>query len=279
MPKAQPNCRQGRASYHLVALGVLTVLATSAAAFPPSRDGGGTFGAKHRSEVAFVLDSVLSGEKEVRKHDVPREADWRRERRMDGAGWKLGSVARDSGPVMTAGLTVVSPRKGSSKEPPQPKTLQHCYVLAAFDLEPAGILAVAIRDPQYYWPDYDPSKNLVDPVDLVWYDEDWKEQRHLALAYQPGEFPDDFTLSPQGDYLLAIRHPVQNGQPIAAGHSLNDIWLQDGTITDVWLPEVEGSGFYPASMQPLGLQFQKDGEQLVAVTPQEVRVYRVEWQR
>jgi hypothetical protein len=265
-----------RLALRLVLPGLLAwlgLLLTGARDFPPVRDGGGTFGAHHRAQVRFILSGVLTGDTELNRARIPRQADWRGERRFEGIGWELGSAVREDGPVMNAALTVVRPAHYPAF------SLPHCCVLAAFDLSPRGHLLVAVRDPQKYWPDGNAAVGVTDPVDLVWYSEDWQEDHFITLAYGAGEFPDDFVLSPTEKYLLCIRHPEQGGQPIEAGHSLNLIWLQDGAITDIFLPEVDGFGYYPAPWQPLGLQFQRSGRQLKARAGDQLRIYDVEWNR
>jgi hypothetical protein len=245
-----------------------------AAARLPQHGADSAFAQHHRQQVRFVLRGTFDDPAMVRRNAIARTVDWRSERRSDGIGWELGSAARGDGSVMSAAFTVVQPARG------QAFSLRHCYVLAAFDLVPSGILVVAVRDPEYYWQDYDPHSGLVDPVDLVWYSEDWQEQRHLPLDFNTSELPDDFVLGADGKYLLAVRHPVgPDGRPIPEGHSLELVWLQTGEITDVWLPEVDGYGFYPAAWQPLGLHFTKQGKELQAQAGAQLRIYDVEWLR
>jgi hypothetical protein len=259
------------AGLQLATLAAIFVIAKAAPQLP-QHGADSSFAQHHRQQVRFVLHGTFEDAATVRRNTPSRRADWRTERRLDGIGWQLGSAARDDGSVMNSALTVVQPAHG------KPFSLRHCYVLAAFDLIPSGIVVVAVRDPQYYWQDYDPHLGLVDPVDLVFYSEDWQEQRHIPLDFSPQEFPDDFVLGPGGRYLLGIRHPVdRQGQPLAEGHSLELIWLQTGEITDTWLPEVNGSGFYPAAWQPLGLHFTSDGKQLQATAGTQLRVYDVDW--
>jgi hypothetical protein len=264
----------------LIGLGVASVaLLTSARQFPPHRDGGSTLGARHRSQVQLVLKGVLEDPDTVRKYRFPpREPDWRKERRLSGIGWELGTAARPDGYVMTAALTAVQPAHV------MPFSLPNCYVLAGFDLRPSGILLVTVRDPRSHWidaPEIQAHNALPEPdsLDLVWYDEGWIEQRHQALAFEAGEFPEDFVLSPAQNYLLCIRRPMKAGKPLAEGASLCLIWLADGTITDVHLPEVSGAGFYPAAWQPLGMQFQQGGKELAVKAGQQVRVYDINWLR
>ncbi|HES57840.1 MAG TPA: hypothetical protein ENO21_00235, partial [Firmicutes bacterium] len=109
------------------------------------------------------------------EHTLQRDAgiaarvDWRRERLFDGAGWTLGTVSRGDGPVMRGGYTVIHPLRG------EPFVLTSCYTLAAFDLRPSGHLLVTIRDPEYHWPAEDFSEEIIDPIELVWYDKAWEE--------------------------------------------------------------------------------------------------------
>jgi hypothetical protein len=271
--------RPGRSPFAIL-LG-LTAMLLGAAATPvlaasrlPQHGADSAFAQHHRQQVRFVLKGTFDDPAMVRRNAIPRSVDWRTERRIDGIGWELGSAARADGSVMASALTVVQPAHGTAF------SLRHCYVLAAFDLIPSGILVVAVRDPEFYWKDYDQHLGLVDPVDLVWYDEQWQEQRHLALDFNTSELPDDFVVGPGGKYLLTVRHPVgPDGRPIPEGHSLEMIWLQTGEITDIWLPEVDGYGFYPAAWQPLGLHFTKDGRELQAQAGGQLRVYDVEWLR
>lgn len=244
---------------------------TGARQWPPLRDGGSTFGATHRSQVRFVLDGVLTDPSAIGRSRIERQADWRSERRISGIGWELGCAARNDGDLMRDALTVVQ-QPGNP-----PLSLRHCYTLAAFDLKPSGILAVMVRDPQRYWPNSSEMLGVTDPVDLVWFDDNWNEERFITLDYTAGEFPDGFVLAPTGKYLLCIRHPEQAGRPLTEGHSLNMIWLVDGTIADIFLPEVDGFGYYPASWLPLGLRFEKDGKQLTAHAGDQMRTYDVAW--
>jgi hypothetical protein len=258
----------------VAALPLLLCLCAQAAGRPPQHGADSAFAQHHRQQVRFVLSGVFDAKANVEHNAIPRLADWRQQRDFDGIGWQLGTAAREDGSVMTAALTVVKPAHGPSF------SLRHCYVLAAFDLIPRGILLVTVRDPQYYWPGYDAHLGLTDPVDLVWYSEDWQEQRHVPLDFNTAEFPDDFVMAPTEKYLLCVRHPVGgDGKPVAEGHSLDLVWLETGDITDTWLPEVGGSGFYPAAWQPLGLRFSSDGKQLQAQAGDQLRVYDVDWLR
>jgi hypothetical protein len=264
--------------YWLAAVGILCALVCAAAQFPPRRDGGSTLGAKHRSQVQLVLKGVLDDPLTLQRYRFNREPDWRKERRLSGIGWELGSAARPEGDVMTSALTAVQPAHV------MPFSLPNCYVLAGFDLRPSGILLVTVRDPRSYWADaaeVQARDGLPEPdsVDLVWYDEGWVEERHQPLAFEPGEFPEDFVLSPGQNYLLCIRRPMKAGRPIAEGASLCLVWLADGTITDVYLPEVDGAGFYPVAWQPLGMQFQAGGKELAVKAGQQIRTYDINWIR
>jgi len=139
------------------------------------------------------------------------------------------------------------------------------------------VLLVTVRDPQFYWEGYDYTQGVLDPVELVWYDDDWLEQYHTVLDYAASELPDDFRLDPSQQYLLAIRHSLGNdGKPATAGHSLNVVYLSDGSLADVYLPEVEGSGEYPAVWWPVGMAW-NDREQLMVQAGEQLRVYDVEW--
>lgn len=248
-----------------------TIMLMSARQWPPVRDGGSTFGARHRSQLRFVLSGVLTDPAAISRSRIERQTDWRKERRLSGAGWELGCAARKDGALMKDALTVVQQRGNP------PLSLRHCYTLAAFDLSDGGKLAVMVRDPQYYWPNGSEMLGVTDPVDLVWYDDNWNEERFITLDYSDGEFPDGFVLAPAEKYLLCIRHPEQSGKPVTEGHSLNMIWLVDGTIADIYLPEVDGFGYYPASWLPLGLRFEQGGRQLAAQAGDQLRIYDVEW--
>jgi len=214
----------------------------------------------------FVLRDVLD-----RDQGIAREADWRAERIFEGIGWKLGTVSRGDGSVMKGGFTVVRPAKG------QPFTLKHCYVLAAYDLLPRGILLVTVRDPQLYWKDYDYEQGITDPVELVWYDDKWQEQYSTVLDYAADEYPDDFRISPDEKYLVSIRHPLElDGKPAPAGHALNIIYFSNGSINDLWLPEIDGTGQLPASWWPVLMEWGPKGT-LTVQAGKQVRVYEVQW--
>jgi hypothetical protein len=211
-------------------------------------------------------------------------ADWHSERIITGIGWELATAARGDGPVMEGGLTVVQHSKAArlsgkhAAGPDVPLSLKHCYILAAFDLLPSGYLLVAVRDPRYYWPDYDAKQGVVDPVELVWYDAQWKEQQSLPLDYAENEFPDDFILSPDQRTLLAIKHPVDDsGEPAPDGQMLNIIHLFDGSINDVILPEADAQGNLPAQWQPVEMDWDKRGY-LVLQAGKQTRRYEVKWE-
>jgi hypothetical protein len=247
------------------------MLLLSARQWPPVRDGGSTFGQRHRNQVRFVISGVATDPSVLSRSRIERQTDWRKERRFSGAGWELGCAARKDGTLMRDALSVVQQRGNP------PLSLQHCYTLAAFDLLDGGKLAVMVRNPQRYWPEGSQMLGVIDPVDLVWFDRNWNEERFVTLDFTEGEYPDNFVLAPNNKYMLCIRHPEQAGRPLAAGHSLNLIWLMDGTIADIYLPEVDGFGYYPASWLPLGLRFERNGRQLTAQAGDQLRTYDVEW--
>jgi hypothetical protein len=198
-------------------------------------------------------------------------ADWRRLREFDGIGWKLGTVARGDGSVMHSAYTVVHPAKG------EPFVLQHCYVLAAFDLLPGGILLVAVRDPEYYRKGYDYEQGVVDPVEAVWYSDDWQEEAVLELPFAPEDEPDGFILGPDQRSLLAIRHPVDaDGEPAPSGHSLAQVSLEQGWLRTRYLPEYSADGTPPLGWQPLRMEW--DGGALLVQAGPELRRYRLEWE-
>jgi hypothetical protein len=227
----------------------------------------------------FTLQEVLDQDA-----GIPQLADWRKERLLDGMGWKLATVSRGEGSVMQGGITVIQRSKvqllkgGASEHADVPVTLRHCYVLAAFDLLPREHLLVTVRDPQRYWPGYDYKQGLTDPLELVWYDESWKEEQSLLLSYAGTAFPDDFVLSADQRTLLAIRHPVDDeGKPDPAGHALDLIYLNDGSIKAVALPEAGAQGQLPAEWQPVLMQWDSRGKLLVQAG-QQARKYEVAWE-
>lgn len=226
----------------------------------------------------FMLQEVQDG-----SAGIDRLADWRAERVISGIGWELATASRGGGSVMDGGLTVVqltNAAKLSGKKhlkPGVPVSFKHCYVLAAFDLLPSGYLLVTVRDPQHYWAEYDYKQGVVDPVELVWYDESWQEQQNIPLDYAAGEYPDDFMLSPDQRTLLALKHPVDvDGEPSADGQSVNIIYLFDGSINDVLLPDADGMGALPPAWQPVGMQWDARGY-LEVQAGKQIRRYEVKW--
>ncbi|GEM_PF-2097447 len=198
-------------------------------------------------------------------------AGWGGERITDGIGWKLGTVSRGDGGVAAGGFTVVHPAKG------EPFSLKRCYLLAAFDLLPRGVLGVAIRDPQYYWADYDLDLQLTDVVELVWYSESWEEEQALALEIDPLLRPDDFVLAPDQRSLLAIAHVEdEEGQPAEPGHRLLQIALLDGEVTELPIPGTDHAGEPPAAWWPLLMEW--DDGALLIQAGDELRRYEVTWQ-
>jgi hypothetical protein len=206
-----------------------------------------------------------------RDQGITPTADWYGERTIEGIGWKIGTVSRGDGSVMDGGYTVIKPLHR------EPIVLLNCYVLAAFDLLPRGVLLVCVRDPEHYWPGYDYKDGVTDPLELVWLDEDWREQYSIVLDYAAGEYPDDFQLAPKENYLLAIRHPLNSDGKLApAGQSLSLIYLSDGSIVDVPLPETDGAGQLPAAWWPVLMEWNAKG-QLVVQAGEELRTYSIEW--
>ncbi len=199
-------------------------------------------------------------------------ADWRSERFFEGIDWQLGTVSRGDGEIMTGGFTVIHPYQV------QPFSLRHCYVLAAFDLLPRGYLLVAIRDPEYYWPDYSVSDGVVDPLELVWYDESWSEDSHTLLDMPAGIYPDDFLLSPDRRTMLAITHPLdRDGDLAGQGQRMLAIDLRSGETDDVWLPEVDGYGNLPPEWWPVRMQWGRNNTLQVQAGP-ELRIYHMRWE-
>lgn len=228
--------------------------------------------------------SFLLQETQDRRTGIDPVADWRSQRTISGIGWELMTVSRGEGSVMDGGLTVIHLSKVaqlSSKRdanPSVPLTFKHCYVLAAFDLVLQGYLLVTVRDPQYYWKDYDYKEGVVDPVELVWYDQDWQEEQSLTLDYATEDFPDDFVLSPDKRTLLAIKHPVNSsGDPAKAGQSLNMIYLASGNIDDVYLPEADERGNLPAGWGPVQMAWDSRGY-LVVQAGNTQRRYSMKWE-
>lgn len=222
----------------------------------------------------------------TRDQGIAALADWRKERLTDGAGWKLGSVSRGDGSVMVGGYTVIQPSPAHRPAPEHgkrsvagaPIVLRHCYVLAAFDMLPRGHLLVAVRDPQLYWKDYDYHEAVVDPLELVWYDDDWNEGEGTVVERTTADFPDDFVLSPDNLSLLAIRHPMDDSAKASpAGHSLCLISLADGALSDLALPEADAAGLPPIAWQPMRMEWNQRGE-LVVQAGKELRIYEVKWE-
>jgi hypothetical protein len=213
-----------------------------------------------------ILDSLSA-----RQWALEEQADWHSPRYFSGIGWELGTAAREDEPVMRGGYTVIQDTKAG------PVTLKHCFVLAAFDLIPARHLLVCIRDPQHYWPRYDVSQGVTDPIDLVWYDAQWQEIAYLNLDYAGTERPDEFVINDTGNALVAINKAVMdNGKLDPGGHWLNLISLRDGSITDMYLPEADGMGVLPAAWLPLLMHFQSDGR-LQVQAGEELRLYKLKW--
>ena len=198
-------------------------------------------------------------------------SDWRRERFFEGIDWQIGTVSRGDSEVMTGGFSVVHPYQV------QPFSLRHCYVLAAFDL-PRGYLLVAVRDPQYYWPEYNVSDGVVDPLELVWFDSDWTEEDHLTLNVPPGSNLDDFLLSPDRRTVLAITHPLDSKDELAGpGQKVMAIDTRSGEIDEIWLPEVDGFGNLPVAWWPVKMQWGRHSNLEVQAGP-ELRIYTMRWE-
>ena len=199
-------------------------------------------------------------------------ADYRTERFFEGIDWQLGTVSRGDGDVMNGGFTVVHPYQV------QPFSLRHCFVLAAFELNPRGYMLVTIRDPEYYWPEYNVSDSIVDPIELVWYDEDWQEESHTVLSFPDGSYPDNFVLSPDRRSLLAITHPITaEGELAGEGQGIRLIDLRSGVVDDVWLPEVDGFGNLPTGWWPVKMRWGRNNS-LEVQAGAELRVYHMRWE-
>lgn len=224
--------------------------------------------AEARSErVRFTLTEIWT-----REWIGEETADWRTERFFEGIDWQLGTVSRGDSDVMNGGFTVVHPYQV------QPFSLRHCFVLAAFDLQPRGHLLVTIRDPEYYWPDYSVSDGVVDPIELVWYDEDWVEESQITLDFPAGSYPDNFLLSPDRRTLLAITHPVDSGGGLAGpGQGIRAIDLRSGEVDEVWLPEVDGYGNLPLEWWPVKMRWGRNNILEVQAGP-ELRIYHMRWE-
>lgn len=228
---------------------------------------------------SFLLQETQDG-----SAGIEPAADWHAERVITGIGWELATASRGDGHVMDGGLTVVQHSKAAQlsgkheANPSAPHTFKHCYVLAAFDLLPSGYLLVTVRDPQYYWKDYDYKLGVVDPLELVWYDENWKEQQSIVLDYAANEYPDNFVLSPDQRTLLAIKHPLDDlGEPSKDGHALNVIYVNSGNINDVTLPDADEQGNLPADWQPVRMAWDQPGN-LVVQAGKTQRRYRMKWE-
>ena len=199
------------------------------------------------------------------------EADWRSERFFEGIDWQMGTVSRGDAEVMTGGFTVVHPYQVA------PFSLRHCFVLAAFDLQPRGHLLVAIRDPEYYWPDYSVTDNVIDPIELVWYDEDWQEESRVLLDFPEGSYPDDFLLSPDRRTMLAITHPLtEEGELSGPGQKVMAIDLRSGEVDEVWLPDVDGFGNLPPTWWPVRMRWGRNNS-LEVQAGGELRIYHMRW--
>ena len=200
------------------------------------------------------------------------EADWQQERFFEGIDWQIGTVSRGDGEVMIGGFTVVHPYQS------EPFSLRHCYVLAAFDMLPRGYLLVTVRDPEYYWPEYDVIDATSDPLELVWYDEDWQEDDRVILDYGEHEYPDDFLLSPDEKTLLSITHPLPGSKPLAdKGQTIKTIDLRSGAVEEVWLPDVDGYGNLPPQWWPVRMQWGKHNN-LEVQAGKELRIYLMRWE-
>lgn len=214
----------------------------------------------------LVLRDVLD-----RDQGIPAEADWHSQRIFEGIGWKLGTIARPDNTVMMGGFTVVQPSRSA------PIVFKHCYVLAAWDMMPRGILLVTVRDPQLYWKNYNYEQGVRDPLELVWYDDKWQEEYNTVLDYGRDDFPDNFRLSPDQKYLIAIRHPLDlDGEPLPSGHTLDLIYLNTGLSEPLWLPEIT-TAEYPAAWWPLRIDWGPQDE-LMVQAGQQLRIYEVQWQ-
>ncbi len=198
-------------------------------------------------------------------------ADWHSPRFFSGIGWELGTAAREARDVMTGGYTVIDDHKAGHV------TLKHCYVLAAFDIIPGKHLLVCVRDPDHYWPGYNAALSVTDPLDLVWYDDQWEEYAYLTLDYSSMERPDEFIMDPACTCLLAINKALSDVERIdPGGHWLNLISLRDGVISDVHLPEADSLGNLPSAWLPVLMHFQADGR-LQVQGGNELRLYEVRW--
>jgi hypothetical protein len=217
-------------------------------------------GAADPAAPVLQLEGVME-----RSQGIRELSRWGEDRLIDGIGWKIATAARgdDDGGLKgleRRGYTVISPLRGDATP------LRHVYVLAAFDIMPDQYLLVVVRDHELYWPDYDYNDAPpADSVELVWYDKDWKELFHKLLEFKAGEQPDDFRLSKDGDYLLAITHPLREGDSKhlrKEGHELKSIKLKDGEIRTLPFPDQE-FGIAPATWWPVQMQWNRDDDLLV----------------
>ena len=206
-----------------------------------------------------------------RAWQLDKYADWRQERFFSGYGWELGTVSRGDGSVMQGGFTVVHPAKGN------PFSWRHCYVLASFDTLPHGILLVTVRDPEFHWSGYDYTEGVVDPIEIVWFDDSWEEEDRMVLDFSATDYPDEFQLAPSGEVLLAIRHSVDDqGKLDKQGHQLDLVYLLDGEIRSLVLPEAGPGGLPPGEWWPVLMHFDDDGNLLVQAGAA-LRRYEVRW--
>lgn len=215
----------------------------------------------------FVLQDAV-----LRDWGLKELAPWREQRVIEGIGWKLGTVARGDGDVMSGGYTVVHPAKGT------PFSWKHYYVLAAFDLMPSGFLVIAVRDPELYWEGYDFKAGVTDPVEAIWYDSKWQEESALRLEFATDDFPDGFILAPDQKNLVTILHPVNaESELIPTGHSLSRVRLLTGEISRIPLPGTGDYGVAPAAWWPV-LMAWSDGGDLLMQAGEEFRRYTVSWE-
>ena len=230
--------------------------------------------------LALALTSAAASAKPVfvlkdagsREQGIAREADWRSERMHEGIGWIIATTVRGDESIMRGGYTVILPVKGD------PTPLRHFYVLAAFDLLPSGYLLLTIRDPELYWDAYDYTEGVTDPLELVWYDKGWTQHYAHVLEFPEGAYPDNFLLSPDERYLLAITHPEgPDGEPAERGHRLHLIDLKFFDISELWLPEYDELGTPPVSWWPVLLDWGEKGGLLVQAGKQ-LRRYEVVWE-
>ena len=214
----------------------------------------------------LVLDSTTTIE-----WSLDELADWNSPRYFSGIGWELGTAAREADSVMSGGYTTIQDARDG------PVVFKHCFVLAAFDIIPGRHLLVCVRDPEHYWPGYDIAYDVVDPLDLVWYDAHWEEIAYITLDYSSMERPDEFIMDNACTSLLAINKALSDDDKIdPGGHWLNLISLRDGSISDVYLPEADSYGLPPSAWLPVLMHFQADGR-LQVQAGNELRLYEVRW--